>query len=552
MADVASGKLSVAAQIRLVAELRWRILRNHLRRKNSKLDLIGLIWAGVFSSILVVGLSFAFCWGAYISLSAGHFGWLVLLFWSIFLFWQVFPIFIAGFGATFEFRTLLRFPLSLTAFYLVGLAYGLADFAAIASICWLLAIAVGTGMASPTLLPAVVLILVLFVMMNLTFERLVGSWLERLLARRRTREVVFGLFILLSVSVQFIRPLITRYATGSSPASALRFVAYLSPFPPSLASSAVAAAASGEKTAFLLTTAGLLAYIGVFSTLLWLRFAAQYRGEELSEAAAPARVAPRIVPSTETASDALSLLSPQVAAVLRKEFRYLSRNGFVLVSLLLPPILVLLFTSQFGGKHPSVTHRGVSPELFFPAMMGYLILMLMTPAYNCFAYEGRGIQTYFTAPLRFRDVLLGKNLMHAGVLAFEIVLSITMLALRIGLPSTPVFVATTAAVVFAIAGQFAIADWVSLSFPRKLEFGSMRGQRSSGVSIWVAFGVQILLAGICSLILFAGRWANSPWLPAEVFIGLAVASVAGYFAALDGLSDVAEKKKEILIETLCR
>jgi ABC-2 type transport system permease protein len=550
LADVA-GKVSVATQIRLVAELRWRILRNHLRRRNSKLDLIGLIWAGIFSSILVLGLSLAFCWGAYISLSTGHLGWLALLFWGIFLFWQVFPIFIAGFGATFEFRTLLRFPLSLTAFYLVGLAYGLADFAAIASICWLLAIAVGAGIASPVLLPPVLLILILFVLMNLTFERLIGSWLERLLARRRTREVVFGLFILLSVSAQFIGPLITGYARRS-PSSALHFLPYLSPFPPSLACNAVAAAARGQYTAFLLSVAGLLAYIAVFSTLLWFRFAAQYRGEELSEAASPARLVPRAVPRMDEAGDALGLLSPQVAAVLRKEFRYLSRNGFVLVSLLLPPVLVLLFTSQFGGRHPTVTHRGISPEMFFPGMMGYLILMLMTPAYNCFAYEGRGIQTYFTAPMRFRDVLLGKNLMHAGVLAFEIVLSITVLALRIGLPSTPVFLATIAAVVFAVAGQFAIADWVSLSFPRKLEFGSMRGQRSSGVSIWVAFGVQILLAGICSLILFVGRWTNSPWLPAEAFIGLAVASVAGYFAALDALSNVAEKKKEILIETLCR
>jgi hypothetical protein len=115
-----------------------------------------------------------------------------------------------------------------------------------------------------------------------------------------------------------------------------------------------------------------------------------------------------------------------------------------------------------------------------------------------------------------------------------------------------VFVATIAAVVFAVAGQFAIADWVSLSFPRKLEFGSMRGQRSSGVSIWVAFGVQIFLAAVCSLILLTGRWTQSPWLPAEAFIGLAAASIAGYFATLDVLSNVAEKKKEILIETLCR
>jgi len=211
VADVAD-KLSVAGQIRLIAELRWRILRNHLRRKNSKLDLIGLIWAAIFSGIMVFGLSFTFCWGAYISISTGHFGWLGLLFWSIFLFWQTFPLFVAGFGAPFEFRTLLRFPLSLTAFYLVGLAYGLADFAAIASSFWLLAVAVGVGIANLSLLLPVLLILVLFVLMSTTIERLLGSWLERLLARRRTRELFFGLFILLSVCLQFIRPLITRYA----------------------------------------------------------------------------------------------------------------------------------------------------------------------------------------------------------------------------------------------------------------------------------------------------------------------------------------------------
>jgi len=33
----------------------------------------------------------------------------------------------------------------------------------------------------------------------------------------------------------------------------------------------------------------------------------------------------------------------------------------------------------------------------------------VAPAYNSFAYEGRGIKLYFTAPLRFRDVFLGKN-----------------------------------------------------------------------------------------------------------------------------------------------
>src|SRR5262249_13037763 len=130
--------------------------------------------------------------------------------------------------------------------------------------------------------------------------------------------------------------------------------------------------------------------------------------------------------------DALSVLSPQVAAILRKEFRYLSRNSFVLMSLLMTPLLVLLFSSQIGGKYPSFAHRAASLDLFFPATVGYLMLILMMPAYNSFAYEGRGIQTYFTSPVRFRDVFLAKNLVQSCVLALELSLTMTVLLWRIG------------------------------------------------------------------------------------------------------------------------
>ncbi len=180
--------------------------------------------------------------------------WLLLLFWSICLFWQAFPLFIAGFGAPFEFRTLLRFPLRFSAFYIIGLAYGLADFAAVCGTCWLLSVAVGIGMARPALIPSVLLIVVLFIWMNITFERLLSSWLERLLARKRTRELLFGLFILLSVSAQFIRPAIIHYSEGaraSVSASAIRSL-YLSPFPPSLAGSAVIAVGEGHSSQFLI------------------------------------------------------------------------------------------------------------------------------------------------------------------------------------------------------------------------------------------------------------------------------------------------------------
>ena len=548
MADVTQS-VSVFEQVRLVAGLRWRILRNSLRKKNNRLDLIGLIFTAVFSGILVIGLSFAFYAGAYAFLSQGRLEWLVLLFWGIFLFWQIFPVFVAGFGANFEFRTLLRFPLSLRAFYLIGLAYGFADFSALASVCWLLAMTAGATAAKPGVLPAMLLIVAIFMLLNATIERLIGSWLERLLARRRTRELFLGLFVLSMISLNFLSPLMQRYGASARPAL-LRLLPYFAWLPPSLAGHSLASVIRLQPTGFLLSFVPLLLYLILFSALLWRRFAAQYRGEELSETAAPTRAAVRL--AKDDSPDRLSLLSPQVAAIVRKEFRYLTRNGFAYLTLLIPPLLILIFSMNFAGKHPTAGGKGVSAEMFFPGMMAYLILILMAPAYNSFAFEGRGIQTYFTAPLRFREVFLGKNLMLVSVLSVEIALSLAMLTWRVGLPSAHMLVATCAAIIFTIVGQLTVANWSSITFPRKMEFGQMRGQRQSGMAVLVAFGSQILMGGISAAILFTGNWTGNPWLPAEAFVFLAAAAIGGYFASLDALTKLAEKKKEGLIEALCR
>jgi ABC-2 type transport system permease protein len=526
-------------------------MRNNMRKKNNRMDLIGLIFAGLFGAILVVGLCFAFYLGAYTFLSTGKAGWIALLFWAIFLWWQLFPIFVAGFGANFEFRKLLRFPLSLSAFYLIGLAYGLADFSAVAALCWLASMTAGVAVAKFSALPVMLLLVVLFVLLNTAMERLLGSWLERLMARRRTRELFFAFFILMTVGVQFISPLLQRYGNVLRPL-ARKIAPYLAAFPGSLAGRALAGTVELNFSALAIGVAGLSAYVLFFSVLLWMRFAAQYSGEELSESSSSTPVVNRTTSTTYGQADALGLLPPPVAAVVRKEYRYIVRNGFSFLMLLMPPLLVLLFSSQFAGRHPTAGGKGVSPDLFFPGMMAYLILILMAPAYNAFAYEGRGVQTYFTAPLRFRDVLLGKNLVLVSMLSMEILLSIVVLRFRVGLPALPIFLATMAAVVFIVLGQLSIANWSSLSFPRKLEFGQMRGQRQSGMAVLVAFGVQIVFGSISGFILFAGRWTNNPWLPAEAFTALAAAALGGYIASLDALSQFAEKKKEALIEALCR
>ena len=550
MADVVAGP-GLAEQIRTVAWLRWRILRNSLRNKSRRLDLIGLIFSGFFSLLFVIGVTLAFFFVTRYLFEKHLEPLFGLVFLALLVWWQSFPILLAGFAPQFPFRTLLRFPMNLSAFYLIGMAYGLADSAALAALVWMLAMLAATLVAQPSAALALFLVCALFTVLNITMERLLGAWVEKLLAKRKSREVFFTIFVLAMVSLQFLNPLMQKYGHALVPM--LRsWVPYLWLLPSSFAGDAVAQSAAHHWAMAFLKFAGLAMYAGIFTMLLAMRYSQLYSGEELSEGVAPARKEERTALTAQDARDTVSFVPPQVLAVLRKELLYLKRNTFLFFGLVFPPMLLLFFSVQFGGAHPTALKKGVSPDLFFPGMMAYLVLILIAPSYNCFAYEGRGIQTYFIAPARFREILIAKNLMTVSILLCELALCVALVGWRVGLPTTPVLFATMAAVVFSIAGQLTIANWASLSYPRKIEFGKMQGQRNSGMSVLILLGMQILFGGVGGVILFSGRWTGNPWLPAEIFAVLAAAAVGGYVSSLDSFTRLAEKKKEILIDALCR
>jgi len=538
-------------QLKLIAGLRWDLLKNGLQRKNSRWDLIGMILAAGGSAVMVVGLCVAFYMGAYFFLTTGRASWMSLLYWAIFLWWQVVPILVAGFGANFEFRNLLRFPLSLRAFYILGLGYGFVDFAAVSSLCWIASMLVATAVGRVQLFPVMAMLSLLFILVNVTLERLIGSWLERIFANRRARELLLGLFVLSMASMNFLNPALQRWGDHGTRPRIVQLVPYISWLPGSLTGDALASVSDGDSQGLLLTVAGLLVWLGATSVLLWLRYKAQYLGEELSESAAPLAVR-RGARRQATALGLPRFLSPAIAGVMRKEFHYLTRNGFAFIALILPPVMVLFFSIQFAGSSSQLKEHGLSPQTFFPAAMAYLILILLSPAYNSFAFEGHGIQSYFMAPVRMRDILVGKNLFLVCVVAVELTISLGVLVWRIGFPGLPLFLSTIAAAAFAVMGQLTIANWSALSFPKKMEIGKMKGQRNSGVAVWTAFGAQILIGGIATMVLLAGGWFGNPWLPVVVFAGLTAAALGGYVASLDPLSLLAERNKELLIETLCR
>ena len=547
MADL-TGMPGVFEQIKLVAGVRWLILKNGLRRKHNVWDLIAMIWVAFCIGCVVIGVALAFFAGGYQFVAHHRLGWFVLLYWLLFVWWQILPIFAAGFGSNFEFATLLRFPLGLRAFYLLGLGYGFSDLGAISSICWILSMIAGAATAQLAILPLMSVVSLLFILVSVTLERLIGSWLEKLLAKRRMRELFLGVFVLGAVSLNFLNPALMKWGNGMPP-KILGFLPYLSWLPGSLAGNAVVGVGTADLRGILLDVGGLFAWTILLSALLWQRFAAQYRGEAISDT--PGQVLRKKRAKTPAVSDELPrFVAPQVAAVIAKEFRYLTRNGFAFLSLLIPPVMVLFFTMQFG---PAVLKQhAVKPAVFFPGIMAYLLLILVTPAYNSFAFEGKGILTYFMAPVTFRHVLLGKNLFLVALLVLELGLALAMLTLRVGWPGTPMFLATVTGGAFAVSGQFAIANWSSLSFPKKMEIGRLKGQRNSGVAVWTAFGVQFLVMGICTVVLLAGGWTSNPWLPAIAFTALTAAAIGGYVSSLEPLNRLAEEKKELLIDTLCK
>src|SRR5262249_49690474 len=155
-------------------------------------------------------------------------------------------------------------------FYLIGIAYGLADSAAIASMIWLLSMTAAVAVENFLLLPAMILACALFVASNVTLERLVGSWVEKLLSKRRTRELFVVLFIVAMVSLQLIGPAIQKFEKSGVRPDVQRIVRYAQAFPGSLAGTILTGYISHDFAATGIATAGLAGYAVLFGGLLFV------------------------------------------------------------------------------------------------------------------------------------------------------------------------------------------------------------------------------------------------------------------------------------------
>lgn len=549
--------LATREQFAAIAYLRWRIFVNSLRTLRGRMELVSRILAGFGYSVVGIGGTVGLGAASWYIVSHDALEWLALPLWGIFLYWQLFPVMATAFAENFDASNFLRFPLSYRAYFLMRLVYGSLDPTTLVALVWLLGMAVGIGAAAPLLFPWAAIVLAGFAAFNILLGRAIFSWIERWLARRKSREILGIFFFLFIISFQFISPLtqyyLHRYGKFHRPEVSgwvTEFLAVDRFLPPGLASAALSRAIQSDFAVALGAFVLLCVYSAAFLALVNVRLRAQYSGENLSEAAAPSAV----LSGKQSVRVGWTVrgLSGPVAAIIQKEFSYLSRSGPMLFTFVMPAVILLIFRFSFVNAPRGGVFLERHMDLAFPVGAAYALLILSNVIYNSFGADGVGVQFFFMSPVRFRDILLAKNLAHGAILTLEMAFVWLIASIMFRPPAFDLTVATLAGALFAALVHFIAGDLMSLYSPKKFDYAVFGRQRASGATGLVSLGVQIVVFGLVGIALFAAFRFKNVWLATFLLLLFAAAALRGYIYALSRFDAIAIGRRESMIAELCR
>ena len=556
-----------------VAWLRWRIFVNGMFRKRpkGKRQIVGLVFATLLRlivwpmlALIVVGPVAASGLFAWMAISQGHPQSLASLLLGIALLWQFVSINGLSIAATipsFDPASLVRFPLRFGRYFVLRSLLGLMTPSTIVGCLAVLAAAAGIGVANASLaLPALV-VMAVYALMNIYLTRMIGAWMERWLANRRFREIFSMLMALFAVSIQFINLQRTPMRAPGARSSWLLAVlhssgSYLYWLPSGFAAQAILLVK--HPLAAVAQFAALLASTVLFAAVFAVRLHKQFLGEHLGEGVSgreKVQSAPRVnAPAPQSA--ALSrpaasgaIVSPTVAACLRKEWFILRGNGTQLIGLLTPLLFVVIFSMNR-------TFSSIASGYFLPGAIAYLLIAALSSLYNIFGADGRGVQVYLLAPIRMLDVVLAKNLMSLALIVTQVGLAWTIICV---LARTPVPVSmqisTALWTVFVVAMNLAIGTMRSIQAPRHFVPGQGRQLRASPTNRTSALLVLAVLFGCMLLqipVAIASGYFRMPWLAAWVFGPLAVAAVSAYALMLSSAERLILANRDVFAEELCK
>lgn len=455
------------------------------------------------------------------------------------LYWQLAPLMAASLGASLDLKKLLVYPVPHR--HLFGIEVLLRISTCLEML--LLVAGIAIGLARNPLLPhpAAGAAFGPFVLFNLLVAAGLRNQLERLMARRRIREVAVLLLVLAAALPQVL------VVTGLPPFLRNLFHGgYLGWWPWSV----TARLALGEVTPW--TLGALLAW----TALAWIFGRVQFErnlrfdfqaAESTGKTASAGRS--RLEPFYRLPA---LVLSDPLAAIVEKELRSLSRSPrFRLVFIMGFTFGLLIFLPVFLRARSEGSFSISADHL---AMLGaYALLLLGDVAFwNVFGFDRSAAQVYFLLPVRISRVLVAKNIATA-IFVFLEMAAITLVWTAARLPLAPLKILEAFAAVGVLALYLmASGNLSSIYYPRPVNPEKSTGAGSAArtrlllLLIYPAAALPVLLA-------YGARYAfrsDGAW---WIVLSLVAAAGAGfYWVALDTAVTKVEERKDRLMQVLGR
>lgn len=452
----------------------------------------------------------------------------------IFLYWQFVPIFLVSSGMSLDLRRLIVYPIPRTQLFGLEVILRLTTCPEMILILAGLWIGLWRNPAVPFWAP---LGLALFLAFNLLLSAGMRDLLGRLLSRKRVREVLIFVLVLLAALPRIlftaeerrIRAFLTSNFHLYWPWSATaNFVLGITAWMP--------------LVTLILWTAAAYAF-GQWQFRRSLRFdAEEARASETGQLTRRSwlerlyRIPSRIFPDP-------------LGALVEKEIRFLSRSSrFRLVFLMgfsFGLIVWLPFAFERGNRD------GAMAQNYLTIVSVYALMLLGDVCFwNSLGFDRKAVQVYYVMPVPISSVLLAKNISAT----FFVFLEITMVAIvcaLLRLPLTASMIAESFSVAFVLTVfLLAIGNLMSVRSPRPID-PAQSWRRSSAGRVQAFLLVVYPAAAAPVMLAYAARYAFDSQIAfyATLLFDLAIGGIF-YWIAMESSVNASHRLKEEIVTLL--
>jgi ABC-2 type transport system permease protein len=471
---------------------------------------------------------------------------------GICFYWQAMPVLSASMGSALDLRKLLLYPIPHQELFLVELLLRLVTGLEMALVLaggalGLLANRAAGGLQA---LPRVASATLLFVAFNLLLASGTRSLLERLLSKRKVRELVALLMAMVWMGPRVL--MMSGFKPKWLHAAGASVGAFGAPW--SAAARAMLPAALHEAP-----PEGGAVWLSWLSLCAWTLLAFWFgrnqfeRNLRYDALAAQATSLKPLVGRAHFRRGVLyripSLLwRDPLAAIVEKELRTLARSArFRMVFIMGFSFGLMVWLPTRGA-----THGGGFSRNFLTLVCVYAMTLIGQVTYwNCFGLDRSAALFYFAAPQPLSRVLLGKNIACLFFVYLEtLVLAGITLALRMSF-ALGQLAETLVVVTICAMYLMALGNITSMRYPRALSAERVgRGGGNRGQVLAMLFYPLLLLPVILA---YVTRWAFGSE-TAFLAVLAAAAAIGGvvYWLAMESAVETAAAQRQRILQELCR